>query len=323
MSGGLAARLPAEAEAAAARIAPFVRRTYLDPCPGFSALTGATVLGKLENLQPTGSFKVRGATNKLLSLDAAARERGVVTASSGNHGAATAFALGRLGAKGIVYLPETAAATKVEAIRRLGAEVRQFGADGVITEMHAREVARQEGYSFVSPYNDEQVVAGQATIALELLDQDPAIDAVFVAIGGGGLIGGIAAVLKARNPAIRVYGCSPANSKVMIESVKAGEILDLPSLPTLSDGTAGGVEPGSVTFPLCRDCVDDFVTLEEAEIAEALRLFLEQQHMLIEGAAAVPLAAMLKVKEQIRGKRAVAVICGANIGMADLRRVLT
>ena len=322
MSLALPFDLLAEAETAARRIAPYVRRTYLDPCPSFSALTGAEVLCKLENLQPTGSFKVRGATNKLLSLSAAERARGVMTASSGNHGAATAFGLGRLGAKGVVYVPEVATESKIAAIKRLGAEVRVYGHDGGVTEVHARKTAAEEGMSFISPYNDPQVIAGQATVGLELLDQAEDIGAVFVAVGGGGLIGGIAGILKSRAPGIEIYGCSPENSKVMMESVKAGEILDLPSLPTLSDGTAGGVEPGSITFPLCRDLVDRYVAVSEAEIAEALRTFLAQHHMLIEGAAAVALAAMLKVKDRIAGKRAIAVICGANIGLDDLRSVL-
>ncbi len=334
MSLDLPFDLLAEARTAAERIAPFVRRTYLDPCPSFSALTGAEVLCKLENLQPTGSFKVRGATNKLLSLSEAERARGIVTASSGNHGAATAFGLGRLGSKGVVYVPEVASASKIAAIRRLGAEVRIHGHDGGVTEVHARKTAAQEGVSFFSPYNDPQIIAGQATIGLELLEQaqeiagdtggdiDGGIDAVFVSVGGGGLIGGIAGVLKSLAPGIEIYGCSAENSKVMMESVKAGEILDLPSLPTLSDGTAGGVEPGSITFPLCRDLVDHHVAVSEAEIAQALRIFLEQHHMLIEGAAAVALAAMQKVRDRIVGKRAVAIICGANIGLDDLKTVL-
>lgn len=304
------------------RIRPFTRRTILDPSPYYSQLSGADVYFKCENLQHTGSFKARGALNKILSLTADERERGIVTASTGNHGAACAYGMQQVGAQGIVFVPETAVATKLAAIRRLGAEIRTFGTDSAETERHARAFARTEGMTYVSPYNDPVVVAGQGTIGAELLQQLPELDAVFVAVGGGGLIGGVASYLKAAKPDVQIFGCSPENSQVMAQSVQAGELLDLPSLPTLSDGTAGGVEAGSITFPLCCDFVDQYISVTEAEIATSLRAFMNAQHMLIEGSAAVPIAAFLKVAEQFKESRVVIVLCGANISLDILKEIL-
>ena len=308
--------------AAEKRIRPHIRETILDYSPFYSKLAGANVYFKLENLQHTGSFKVRGAMNKVLSLTPAERNRGVVTASTGNHGAATAFSLGKFDATGIVFVPQDASAGKVQAIERLGAEVRYHGDDGAVTEAHARQYARDNRLTYISPYNDPQVIGGQGTIAVELAKQLDQIDLVFVALGGGGLICGIAGYLKSIQPHVRIIGCSPANSKVMIESVKAGQILDLPSLPTLSDGTAGGVEPDSITFELCRDLVDDYETVSETEIKESLRQYLQVHHILIEGSAAVALAACVKQGGRLAGKNVVVILCGANISVETLKGIL-
>ena len=307
---------------AAKRIRPFIRQTILDPSTHYSQRSGADVYFKCENLQHTGSFKTRGALNKILSLTADEREKGIVTASTGNHGAACAFAMQQVGGRGIVFVPETAVATKLAAIRRLGAEIRTFGTDGVETERYARIFANAQGMTYVSPYNDPIIVAGQGTIGGELLQQLPDLDAVFVAVGGGGLIGGIASYLKSVKPNIQIFGCSPENSQVMAQSVRAGKLLDLPSLPTLSDGTAGGVETGSITFPLCRDFVDHYISVTETEIATNLREFMNAQHMLIEGSAAVPIGAFLKVADQLKGSRVVIVLCGANISLETLKKIL-
>lgn len=307
---------------ASERISPYIRRTILDPSAYYSQRTGADVYFKCENLQYTGSFKARGALSKILSLSPDERAMGIVTASTGNHGAACAYAMQQVGASGIVFVPETAMETKLDAIRRLGAEIRTFGQDSVETEEYARTFADANGMTYVPPYNDPYVVGGQGTIARELLEQLPDLDAVFVAVGGGGLIGGIAAYLKAKKPEVQVFGCSPENSQVMAQSVEAGELLDLPSLPTLSDGTAGGVEAGSITFPLCRDNVDRYVSVTEDEIAASLRDFMGAHHMLIEGSAAVPIAAFLKVAVQLRESRIAIVLCGANISLETLKEIL-
>jgi threonine dehydratase len=303
-------------------IRPYIRRTYLEPSSVLSQLTGAKVYVKLENLQYTGSFKFRGAMNKLRCLSEEERSRGVVTASTGNHGMAVAFGLMRLGARGLIFVPEESDPSKVGAIERMGAEVRYFGRDCVEAEIHARGFAAKEGLAYVPPYNDIKVVAGQGTIGVELAEQLEGIDAVFASLGGGGLISGISAYLKRVRSGIEIIGCSPENSKVMIESVKAGRILDLPSLPTLSDGTAGGLEAGSITFDLCREWVDDYETVTEAEIEEAFKLYMGAHHMLIEGAAAVAVASLLNRKAKCRGKKVVVIICGANIALDTVRRIL-
>lgn len=305
------------------RIRPWVRTTPLEPSPYFSTLGQSQVYFKLENLQHTGSFKLRGALNKLKSLTATERKCGCVTASTGNHGAAVAYGLQQMpDTRGLVFVPENAAETKVAAIKRLGAEVRFHGSDGVETETFARQYASQNGMVFISPYNDAQVLAGQGTIGLELSQQLERVDAVFVALGGGGLISGIAGYLKAVQPQVQIIGCSPQNSAVMIESIKANHILDLASQPTLSDGTAGGLEPDSITFGLCRSLVDDYITVSEAEIRAAMISFMEAHHLLIEGAAGVAIAAYLKQAKAYAGKNVVIIICGANISLATLKQIL-
>ncbi len=304
------------------RIRPHIRETPLDYAASLSALAHCHAYLKLENLQHTGSFKVRGALNKLLSLTPEQRARGVVTASSGNHGAGVAYGLHKLGVQGTVFVPEHASATKIEAIKRLGAHVRLYGEDSALTEAFAREYARSQGMVYISPYNDPQVIGGQGTIAVELARQLERIDTIFVAVGGGGLISGIAAYLKTLSDQVRVVGCSPQNSPVMIESLKARHIVEMESLPTLSDGTAGGVEAGAITFPLCQQLMDDYALVSEEEIKDAMKLFIETQHMLIEGAAGAALAAFSQRREQLQGQNVVIVICGANISLETLKMIL-
>ena len=304
------------------RIRPYVRETPLDYSLAFSQITSCRTFLKLENLQHTGSFKVRGALNKLLSLSSEQRERGIVAASSGNHGAALAFGLSQLNIPGIIFVPENVSQTKVEAIRRYGAEVRFHGFDAGLTETYARAYAEQHNQLYISPYNDRQVIGGQGTIAVELARQLDPIDAVFVSVGGGGLLSGIAGYLKAKFPAIKVIGCSPENSPVMAASLKAGRILDMESQPTLSDGTAGSVEPEAMTFELCRSLINEFVLVSEAEIAQAMKLFMQTHHQLIEGAAGVALAAFLKTHAQFHNQNVVVVLCGANISLETLKTIL-
>jgi threonine dehydratase len=310
------------AQRAAERIRPYVRATPLDHSVYLSRATSADVHLKLENLQYTGSFKLRGAMNKLLSLTPEQRHRGVVAASSGNHGAAVAFGCHALGITGTVFVPEHTSPAKLEAMRRYGIEVRMVGDDSLLSEHEARRYAGEHGLAYLSPYNDLDVVAGQGTVGVEIEEQLPGVEVVYVAVGGGGLIGGIAAVLKARNPAVQVIGCLPENSPVMAASVACGAIVDMPSRPTLSDGTAGGIEEGAVTFPLCQALVDEYVIVSEAEIAAAMQSTMEHQHLLIEGAAGVAVAALLKTEGERKGKQAAVVLCGGNISLQTLRTVL-
>jgi threonine dehydratase len=306
---------------AADRIRPHVIETPLVRSSTLSDLTGADVWLKCENLQVTGSFKVRGATNHLLTLPEAQRSRGAVAASSGNHGIAVAHAGRALGIAVSVYVPEQASPAKIAAMRRLGANVVRFGTDGLDTEQEARRVALAEERPYVSPYNDLAIVAGQGTVGVELGRQLEGIGSVIVAVGGGGLVGGIASYLKRHNPAVRIIGAQPVNSRVMAESVAAGRVVEIPSLPTLSDGTAGGIEGDTVTFALCRDLVDEWVDVPEDEIARAMRHVIEAEHMLIEGSAAVAVATVTKMRTT-PGERVAIVLCGANISAEKLKSAL-
>ena len=312
-----------DAQLAAERLAEYVIETPLVFSPPFSSATGANVWLKLENLQDTGSFKLRGATNRLLAMSDAERDKGCVTASSGNHGAGVACAAGRLNMQGIVFVPEQTSRTKVDAIRGYGGDVRHFGTDGLDTELHAQAFAESQGMVYVSPYNDPAVVAGQGTCGVEIARQLPDIDAAFVSIGGGGLISGVGSVLKQHKPSIRIVGCQPAASPVMTKSVEAGEILELESHPTLSDGTAGGVEQDAITFEVCRSVVDDYVLVDEDAIAAAMIEFIDNQHQLAEGAAGVALAAFLANATEFRDRNVVILVCGGNVSSDTLRRILS
>ena len=307
---------------ASSRIESLVRETPVDFSCRFSAGTGAEIFFKLENLQYTGSFKLRGAANRLMTLTPGQREAGCVAASSGNHGAAVAYAMRKLGIEGVIFVPEQTSRAKVDAIRSYGGDVRFFGSDGLDTELHARAYAREHGMFYVSPYNDPEVIAGQGTCGIEIAGSVPELDTVYVAVGGGGLVSGVASVLRSGNPEIRIIGCQPEASAVMAHSIEAGRILDEASRPTLSDGTAGGIEQDAITFGLCGTLVDEFELVTEAEIAAAMRRFIDYEHQLIEGAAGVALAAMLKQKETIAGRNVVVLICGGNVSRDTLKRVL-
>ena len=312
----------AAARAAATRIADLVRETPLDYSYRFSADTGAEVYFKLENLQYTGSFKLRGAANRLATLTRGQKKAGCVAASSGNHGAAVAYAMAKLGIEGVIFVPEQTSTAKINAIRSHGGDVRFFGTDGLDTELHARGFADEHDMFYLSPYNDPEVIAGQGTCGIEIAAQMPQFDALYVAVGGGGLVSGVASVLRSGNPEIRIIGCQPEASAVMAHSIEAGRILDEASRPTLSDGTAGGIEQDAITFGLCGTLVDEFVLVSEAEIAAAMCRFIDLEHQLIEGAAGVALAAMLKQKEVLAGQRVVVLICGGNVSRDTLKRIL-
>ncbi|HEU5219752.1 MAG TPA: pyridoxal-phosphate dependent enzyme, partial [Gemmatimonadales bacterium] len=203
---------------------------------------------------------------------------------------------------------------KIAAIEARGGQVLVYGDDSGISEIYARRLAQQGGVPYISPYNDAEVVAGQGTVGAELTRQLPGVDAVFIALGGGGLLSGVAACLKSVWPGTAVIGCSPENSAVMIESLMAGRIVDIPSKPTLSDGTAGGVEQGAITFEWCRALGDAYVTVSEDEIRQAMRTVLETHHLAVEGAAGVALAAFQRQAGAWRGKTVVVILCGGNVG---------
>jgi len=311
--------LQSQCHEAAGRIAPHIRHTPVEYSHALSEVSGADVYLKLENLQTTGSFKLRGAVNALLALGTGAT--GVVAASSGNHGVAVAHAAQIAGLYPLIFVPEGAAASKLEAIEALGAEIRRVEGDPVLAESAAREHAIETGLPYLSPYNDSHVVAGQGTIGVELASDLPHTDVLFASMGGGGLMSGAGGYLKGAR-GTHVVACSPVNSAVMHESLLAGRILDLPSLPTLSDGTAGGVEPNAITFDLCREIVDDSLTVSEDEIRVAMRLVIGRHHTLIEGSAAVAVAGFLQTADRWAGQKVAIVLCGANVGIGVLKKVL-
>ena len=319
---GQTTRVSDAAMRAAATIAGIVRETPLRHSAAFSDAVGADVYLKLENEQHTGSFKLRGATNCLMNLSPEQRDKGCVVASSGNHGAAVAYAMQELNMNGVIFVPEQTSTAKVDAIRSYGGDVRFFGTDGLDTEQHAREYAAAKGMYYVSPYNDAAVIAGQGTCGVEIVREQPDIDAVFIAVGGGGLISGVGSVLKSHDAGISVFACQPEASAVMAKSIAAGRVLDMPSELTLSDGTAGGIEPDAITFELCREVADEFFLVNEQQIAAAMKQYFDLEGQQIEGAAGVAIAAMMEHREAVRGQKVAVVICGGNVSEATFQSVL-
>jgi len=311
-----------EALEAERRIRKYIRETPLEYSPYLSQLGESQVYLKLENLQLTRSFKLRGALNKLLSLEREELEKGVITASSGNHGTALAYALRIFGGKGTIYLPCYTSPSKIDALRNYGVELILHGDDCIQAEMLARETARKKNLTYIPPYNDPKIIGGQATVGIELERQLAEIDAVFIPVGGGGLIAGVAGYLKANSDKVEIIGCQPVNSCVMYESVKAGRVVDIESKPTISDGTAGGIEEDSLTFHICRRYVDDFILVSEEEIKQAMRLIIEQHSLLVEGAAALSVACWLKAKDKFKNKTVVLIISGAKITLEKLKEVI-
>ena len=304
------------------RIRPFIRKTYFTYSPAFSNITSADVRFKMENLQVTGSFKVRGAVNKLLSLNREQRRKGVVSASTGNHGAAVAYAAQEINVKCSIFVPNDASEAKLNNIKNYDAKIEIYGKDCVDSEMKAREVARQNEQVYVSPYNDLDVVAGQGTVGYEINNQCDGLDVIIVSVGGGGLIGGVASYLKSVWPSLHVIGCSPENSAVCSPYLINLREIDLESFPTLSDGTAGGLEKHSITFSICNDIIDQTILISENEIKNGMLKFIENECMLLEGAAGTAVATLIKMKDELKGKKVGVVICGGNISLDVLSKIL-
>jgi len=319
----MAKQLPSleDLHAARQRLADVI---YLSPCAyseTISQLTGSRTLFKLENLQMTGSFKERGAANKLMMLTTEERERGVVAASAGNHGLAVAFHAKRLGISATIVMPEWAPLIKVASARRDGARVILAGGDYDEAAQEAQQICRDRNAVFIHPFDDPQVIAGQSTLGLELLEQQPDIDAVIVPVGGGGLISGVAMALKEAAPNIRVVGVQAENVAAMKASLDAGRIETLPSRSTIADGIAVR-QVGQLTVALVQRYVDELVTVSEEEIANALLLLLEIEKTVAEGAGATPLAALLNRDLALRGKRVALIISGGNIDVNIISRII-
>lgn len=283
---------------------------------------GADLYLKTENLQVTGSFKVRGAYYKMTQLTEEEKARGVIACSAGNHAQGVALAAKKNGIKAVICLPEGAPISKVEATKSYGAEVCLV--EGVYDDAYNRalELRDEKGYTFIHPFNDEEVIAGQGTIGLELAEQVSDMDAVLVPIGGGGLISGIAYTLKTVNPNIKVYGVQAAGAPSMKNSREKGTIEELPSVSTIADGIAVK-KPGTLTYELCNKYVDEIVTVTDDEISAAILALMEQHKLITEGAGAVAVAAAMFGKVDIKGKKTVCVLSGGNIDVTILSRVIS
>ena len=283
--------------------------------------TDAEIYLKTENLQVTGSFKVRGAYYKMSRLSEEEKARGVIACSAGNHAQGVALAAQKNGIKAVICLPDGAPISKVEATKSYGAEVCLV--EGVYDDAYrkALQLRDEKGYSFIHPFNDEDVIAGQGTIALELMEQISDMDAIIVPIGGGGLISGIAYTIKNLRPNIKVYGVQAAGAPSMANSVHDGEIEELPSVSTIADGIAVK-KPGDLTYEICKQYVDEIVTVTDDEISAAILALMEQQKLVTEGAGAVAVAAAMFDKVDIKGKKVVCLLSGGNIDVTILSRVI-
>ncbi|PJO48138.1 threonine/serine dehydratase [Brucella pituitosa] len=301
------------------RIRNHIFETPLIPARHAGKANGVTVLFKCENFQLTGSFKIRGATSKMSAETGSQR---MITASSGNHGIGSAHASMALGRKLTVVLPETVIVSKMEKIKSYGVEVILHGHETGLAEAYAQKLSRNDGYEYVSPYNDPFVIAGQGTIAIELLEQSNRIDNVFVSMGGGGLISGIASVFKAFSPNTKIFGIAATNSKTLAESMVEGRIVETEHLETLADAVAGGVDEGSITLPIAMAAVDEVIECTEAEIGSALKTLAFDENMIVEGSAALALAGFNKVASRLAGQTSVVLLCGANYDKAIISRTI-
>lgn len=306
-------------EQARSRISSHVSVSSLNRSAALSDILARNVFLKMETDHETGSFKVRGAVNKLAILKSQGIGK-VVTASTGNHGAAVSFAGQRLSMEVVVFVPEIINGSKLEKLESFGVEIHKVGNDGIVAEGEARLFSKRHEIPYVSPYNDYDVMAGQGSIGLEILEQLSSVDKIYVSLGGGGLVGGIGKAITESESNAQVIACSPVNSAVMYESLKSGKILDLDSLPTISDGTAGGLETGSVTFDVCQDVIHSHVVVEEDLIRKATSMLNYDLDIRSEGAAGLALAGAISDLENRsdQSRNIVVILCGANIDQATL-----
>lgn len=305
------------------RIASLIRRTPLEASLPLSEALGTRVVLKLENLQATGSFKIRGAANKVLSLSDQERAAGIITVSSGNHGRAVSTVAQSLGVPAVVCISEAVPANKLQAIEKLGAEVQIGGATYDHAAALAARLETERGLSMVHPFDDPFVIEGQGTIGLELLEDYPEIDTVLVPLSGGGLLSGVAFALKAADPSIRTVGVSMDRGPAMIKSLRAGTIVEVHEDPTLADALAGGLGPNNAyTFDLIQELVDNTVLVTEQEIAQAMTFAFEEHRVVVEGGGAVGVAALLSGKAKPLGRNVAVVISGGNVELPLLLDVV-
>lgn len=304
------------------RIAGVARKTPLLTSPVMSEHLAASVYLKYEGVQETGSFKIRGAANKLLSLTEEERRRGVIAFSTGNHGRAVAYVAKRLGIRAVICLSRRVPGFRVEAMRQLGAQVEVHGASQDETYDHALQLQKEQGLTMINPFDDPQVIAGQGTIGLELLEALPDVDTVLVPLSGGGLIAGIALALKSADPNIRVLGVSMGCAPAMYHSLKAGRPVEVPEQDSLADALLGGIGlDNRYTFAMTRQYVDEVILVSEPEIAAGMAWILNHHRLVAEGSGAVGISALLQGRTGPLGERVAVVVSGNNVEIAKLTAV--
>jgi threonine dehydratase len=300
-----------------------VQRTPTVASPALSAVAGTDVRLKLELMQDTGSFKLRGASNRLAAMTAEERARGVVAVSTGNHGRGVAQAAQKLGMRAAIFMSNLVPANKVEAIRALGAEVHIVGRSQDDAEIEAKKLAEEEGLVWVPPFDDPRIVAGQGTCGLEILEDAPDADTVLIPVSGGGLAAGIAIAMKAANPAVRIVGISMERGPAMHRSLQAGKPVLVTEEESLADSLGGGIGlDNAVTFDLCRCLLDDLILVSEDEIAEAMRFAYREERLVVEGGGAVGISALLAGKAGRAGGKIVCVLSGRNVDMAQFTEIV-
>ena len=299
---------------------PVINRTPVIPTKGL--VPGCAFYLKADCLQKTGAFKLRGAYYKIATLSDEEKARGVIACSAGNHAQGIALSASRLGIKAVICMPAGAPISKVEATRGYGAEVVLVPGVYDDAAAEAERLTKEQGYTFAHPFNDPLVIAGQGTIGLEILEQLPDVDMIFVPIGGGGLIAGLAYAVKNLRPQCRIIGVQAAGAPSMAESLKEGKIITLSSVDTVADGIKVKT-PGDLTFDMCREYVDEVVTVSEGEIASAILTVLEKQKLVAEGAGAVGIAAAMYHKVNTEGKTVCALLSGGNVDVTMLERIIT
>ncbi|WP_038291182.1 threonine/serine dehydratase [Zooshikella ganghwensis] len=304
------------------QISQRLRTTALDYSIELSEKTGVNVWLKKEYQQFTGSFKLRGALSCINQLSQTQKDVGVITASSGNHGLGVAMAGKITGTKVTVFLPANTSKVKLTALQHLNANVIVVDGDVLVAEQQAAELAKEKGCYYVSPYNDPYVIAGQATLAMEIHQQLPNADTVFISVGGGGLISGIGSYYQENKLETEIVGCWPENAPALLKCLEEGKIIEIEEQPTLSESTAGGVEPESITFPIAQKVVNTCYTVSETEIGHAMYMLAKYEREIVEGSAGVAMAALMQQAEQYKGKNVVVVLCGKNIGFDKWLQVI-
>jgi len=314
---------PKEILQAKERIAPYIKKTPLVHSDYLSTLCKGEVYLKLENQQITNSFKIRGAFNRLLTLTDDEIKKGIITASSGNHAQAIGVSSEKLNISAKIIVPINTPKIKLEKIRKFKVELVLFGDDYDETELKALELVKKEKRTYVSAYNDKWIIAGQGTIVPEIYEEIPQVDSVFVPIGGGGLIAGMAIAMKDKDPKVKVIGIQTEACPTMFESIKAGKIIDIEMFDSIADGVWGGIEKGSITFDIVRDFVDEILVVTEESIKKAVSILWKKEEILAEASGAFSIIPILNNPENFKDKAVVCIISGGNIDKELFDEIIT